>query len=685
MGFKIQMRRGAESALPQLDNAELGFAEDTRRMYVGTDVGNERIANYRDITEYMNMAYGDMQSIIRDVAYLKLMAEADDRIDSGTTFGTDFAKSINLEMHDAFFATKEPAAIGRDYINGTMAQISQFKEGEYVSVYDDVNLEQVKVVEIDPGGMIYITPLTKAYPNGVQVARSMTGVTGQFDKRRFEVAVVNTPQEDVATGNIIGTGNVAARNIAVTNSGIIAFASLVDSTIRIHALDLKKAAPAWEIVHYIQAPAGVTFNKPSLTHAFDDKDSIVVMWRVPTNQNFRVLKLPVDRYYSANPYFSATIITPKSPMLSCYDYSITTSDGGSGRSKVERYPFVITMRTEALPNSNNAYKGVINSSTNGAFSVSDIQQLTTFNTTTDGAVNSSIVDCEYGKSFGKGVSQVFYERSGHNEIYHAHDTSLGISRKKVSGEHQATRTRPTSIYVPAVDKTNPNDYGAIHVVWSEVPVTYPRGADIWHTVSYDKGETFSVPTNLTNVNKSIESAAFPNITADANGKVFVTYTMKTTDQSDVVRYHIRYKQLDTGTVTNMVSDTNGDPRTQTAYNPNIEITRPVTSYWMNSADRVRVKGAFTHEITKKHRINHLRFKLTKAGLELAMWVAKEGTFNMSAIVNGVAVTGFDDGNEVEFTRAQAASGLFDVTLVLDRPSINDNETRRVTSISGGVS
>lgn len=43
MSFKIQIRRGSLEDMPQLDNGELGYAEDVEELYVGTPTGNKLV------------------------------------------------------------------------------------------------------------------------------------------------------------------------------------------------------------------------------------------------------------------------------------------------------------------------------------------------------------------------------------------------------------------------------------------------------------------------------------------------------------------------------------------------------------------------------------------------------------------------------------------------------------------
>lgn len=48
MGFKLQIRRGMEADLPQLDNGEVGYTQDTHKFFVGTPEGNRQLTFDQD-------------------------------------------------------------------------------------------------------------------------------------------------------------------------------------------------------------------------------------------------------------------------------------------------------------------------------------------------------------------------------------------------------------------------------------------------------------------------------------------------------------------------------------------------------------------------------------------------------------------------------------------------------------
>lgn len=51
MARKIQMLRGYEVDLPQLEVSELGFTVDTEKTFIGGATGNVELANQRDLAE----------------------------------------------------------------------------------------------------------------------------------------------------------------------------------------------------------------------------------------------------------------------------------------------------------------------------------------------------------------------------------------------------------------------------------------------------------------------------------------------------------------------------------------------------------------------------------------------------------------------------------------------------------
>lgn len=52
MGRKIQFKRGLEADLPQLDEAEFGFATDTKTTYMGTINGNISLLNSGELDDF---------------------------------------------------------------------------------------------------------------------------------------------------------------------------------------------------------------------------------------------------------------------------------------------------------------------------------------------------------------------------------------------------------------------------------------------------------------------------------------------------------------------------------------------------------------------------------------------------------------------------------------------------------
>jgi hypothetical protein len=47
MSKTIQIKRGRKPGLPTLTSGELGYTTDTKRLYIGTDTGNEILTTFR--------------------------------------------------------------------------------------------------------------------------------------------------------------------------------------------------------------------------------------------------------------------------------------------------------------------------------------------------------------------------------------------------------------------------------------------------------------------------------------------------------------------------------------------------------------------------------------------------------------------------------------------------------------
>ncbi|TYS66382.1 hypothetical protein FZD47_02530 [Bacillus infantis] len=106
----------------------------------------------------------------REVAYLNMITAANNRIVDGFTFGTTFDENFNMDVDYTRSETTAALAVGAKQI--PLVSAAGFKVGQEITVYDDVNLERVKIVSIS-GNTLTVAAMTKAYKNKAGVARSM--------------------------------------------------------------------------------------------------------------------------------------------------------------------------------------------------------------------------------------------------------------------------------------------------------------------------------------------------------------------------------------------------------------------------------------------------------------------------------------------------------------------------------
>lgn len=65
MGYKMQFRRGDKVDLPQLDNGEPGYTEDTNELFIGTKEGNKKLTfdadKHQELTEQLAQTMNDLE------------------------------------------------------------------------------------------------------------------------------------------------------------------------------------------------------------------------------------------------------------------------------------------------------------------------------------------------------------------------------------------------------------------------------------------------------------------------------------------------------------------------------------------------------------------------------------------------------------------------------------------------
>ena len=84
MGRKIQFKRGLEADLPQLDEAEFGFAIDTKTTYMGTIDGNISLLNSGELDDY---EYSELSSYSTNLDTNNIYVNVEWKRPDTTTYG----------------------------------------------------------------------------------------------------------------------------------------------------------------------------------------------------------------------------------------------------------------------------------------------------------------------------------------------------------------------------------------------------------------------------------------------------------------------------------------------------------------------------------------------------------------------------------------------------------------------
>lgn len=117
---------------------------------------------------------GALQNAQQEIANLNLYTDANNRVKTGYTYGTNFDAIFGMDIDYTKTNANSNLSIGQTILPTVSAD--GFKVGQEVTVYDDVNLERVKITAISGTNITIATGLTKEFKNGANIARTM------FDK-----------------------------------------------------------------------------------------------------------------------------------------------------------------------------------------------------------------------------------------------------------------------------------------------------------------------------------------------------------------------------------------------------------------------------------------------------------------------------------------------------------------------
>lgn len=194
------------------------------------------------------------RALQKEVSNLSLQVEAAQRVKNGVTFGTNFETSFGLDIDFTRSITTTVLEIGQTNLHVEL--IDGFAVGQEITIYDDVNLERRKIVEILGNNIIINLPLTKSYKVESNVARSMAvidkftkslkfGVWGMYEPAEFNTTFAST------TVNSVIKSNVADRPFELANGKMMCVGRRDSATLTIHTKSIEKdnLAPWTEIIN----------------------------------------------------------------------------------------------------------------------------------------------------------------------------------------------------------------------------------------------------------------------------------------------------------------------------------------------------------------------------------------------------------------------------------------------------
>lgn len=105
-----------------------------------------------------------------EISNLNLYTDANNRVKNGYSYGTNFDASFNMDVDYTKSNATSNLSVGQTII--PVKDATGFTVGQEITIYDDVNLERVKISAVS-GTNLTITALTKEFKMSACVARTM--------------------------------------------------------------------------------------------------------------------------------------------------------------------------------------------------------------------------------------------------------------------------------------------------------------------------------------------------------------------------------------------------------------------------------------------------------------------------------------------------------------------------------
>ena len=648
-----------QKGITQLSNLIDGDREDRaateKAVHDATKYADAQIAYTK--AELQHESKQDVRGIERELANLNLQLEASKRVPSGVTFGSNFADSFGMTIDTT--KTVTTAAISAGATSIPVESITGLTTGMEVTIYDDINIERVKITSIS-GNTLSVPALTKAYKLKANVARTSAVIDaankcatfgGWGIRSNYEVA------DSVVYGSSAVTSYNGGRKLVRTSKGFL-FAAFIDSADTYTIRRSTDNGATWGSF------TGGIFSKISDICLTTDGEYIYCLV-ISGSSNSWSANVVTCHQSSGNTVSNRRIDSDQTAVINGCSITINSSCS-------ELHAAWISRNSTYLYDYNIRYaKGVIGP--NGTVTWGQPQQVTKFdNSGWDCSGVSIVVNADSQPC----IIAAFSDPANYYIRCYRYKDSGGFSGYTTL--HQTAtykQASPSAIFIPK--SINGLDAGRIWVAWHGGDSISSVG-NIRVSYSDDGGDTWSQMFKLTN--STSQPQLTPSITADNSNKVYLLWS-----SSSSGRYNISQSIFDGnswGQQTYITHNNSAD-----AVDPNalvdlsIKLDIPLFIYTDKQSQKVGFYGTWHERNDVLILENDIRFKLKNTN-EAVTWVQHDAGLTLEAAFNGETMEKITDDNEDQFLKVLDAAGPAEIRLTMKRPSTSEDV--KITKILGGV-
>ena len=572
-------------------------------------------------------------NIKRELANLNLQLEASRRVPNGVTFGTNFDTSFEMDIDYTRTFSVEELSITETNI--TVDDVAGLAIGQEVTIYDDVNLERRKILNIT-GYVIEVEALTKPYKAGVNVARSMAIADVVNNSLKF--GVWGTYSTFVLNTEKVYIADRENRNDTVTGANRIA---LLDNELYVVSGTFNTPNSSWGCM---------ILKKTNNTWGYFSSANI---GGVSANKEF-VQILPIDGklwIFSAN---NLLIVSPNGTVAKAAQ-SIIYSDA-----------------PKIMVDDQNKRFWLWNGNVLREYSWDTSYTVTLVSTKTPFTTSSA------GANVITRIGDTFYLARIYSNTLTIDTNSSIFSTSLSEGWSSNTLSVPTNLlHIVALFESN----GKLHLVYIK---TDGSNKVLCEIISNNNGLTWSTEIMISIIDSSTDTL-FRNNGAfkDAADNVFVVflrgyvgYWCKFNKKNDAWEYGVQKFHEDITTSWSSASF-------GTAYSRDIIIKKPITaSYNYPDQNNIHVQGQWQVGNGAPITINDVRFT-TKPTKEAVAWIQSEdGLAITDGTLNGRNMELTVHENETQLVGVKYENDIGEIRFTMQRASVDDDV--KVKKILGGV-